>query len=165
MEDEERHRWLERSLTATRAAIESLHAESPHQKVLLDDLVSFRQRLRSELHGAGVGQATAREERVASNEMLFREVNERIRPAESTSEAREIDFVCECGDATCAQPVGVSFGNYQAVRADPLRFIVLPGHELPEFETIVARTSHYFVIEKNEETRSQVTTDSGATRS
>ena len=33
----------------------------------------------------------------------------------------------------------LSIAEYEAVRSDPRQFIVAPGHELPEIETIVAR--------------------------
>ena len=58
----------------------------------------------------------AREERVARNETLFREVNERIKQvnvALATSEAT--DFL-ECGDESCTQPISLNLREYEAVR-------------------------------------------------
>ena len=37
---------------------------------------------------------------------------------------------------------------YRAVREDPRRFIVVPGHENPEFEEVVERHDRFNVVEK-----------------
>ena len=41
--------------------------------------------------------------RIGKNEALFREVNERIR--ELTSDERDAEFLCECGDPSCTKPI------------------------------------------------------------
>jgi hypothetical protein len=40
--------------------------------------------------------------------------------------------------------------EYEAVRAEPTRFAVVPQHELPEIETAVERHPNYVVVEKRE---------------
>ena len=89
---------------------------------------------------------TSREERVGKNEALFREVNERIR--EITTYDGDVEFLCECGDPTCAQPIVMSLDEYEAVRAEPTRFVVVPRHEAPDVETVVEENERFAVIEK-----------------
>ena len=42
-----------------------------------------------------------RKDRLARNEALFREVNERVREVGERAGLDMIDFICECGDADC----------------------------------------------------------------
>ena len=84
----------------------------------------------------------AREERVARNETLFREVNERIKQVNvglATIEAT--DFLCECGDESCTEPISLTMNEYEAVRAEPTHFAVVRGHVVPDIERVSAATS------------------------
>jgi hypothetical protein len=91
----------------------------------------------------------SREERLAQNEVRFREINESAQPQrESHGEGR---FVCECGDRSCMQWIDVDPSDYAAVRQHPRRFIVAPTHEIPDVEQIIERHPGYFVVEKPEE--------------
>jgi hypothetical protein len=93
----------------------------------------------------------SREERVARNEALFREVNERIRDVnEEAPPASETDYVCECGDPGCAEPVSLTEVEYEEVRADATHFVVRPGHVVPDVEVVVARNDRFAVVRKNE---------------
>lgn len=89
------------------------------------------------------------EERAARNEALFREVNEQIRDLDSRfgSGGASI-FVCECADDGCAARLSIPRAAYAAVRANPRRFVVAPGHENLDLETVVERPDGYFVVEK-----------------
>jgi hypothetical protein len=69
------------------------------------------------------------ETRAGLNEGLFREVNERIAELDERVELAPTEFVCECADASCSEHVQLSDAEYEAVRADPVRFFVMPGHE------------------------------------
>jgi hypothetical protein len=93
-----------------------------------------------------------REERLAANESFFREVNEEIeRLTEGWALESLRDFVCECSDASCTQVVSMTLKEYRGVRAHRHRFAVVPGHELPEIETVVERHQRYLVVEKHAE--------------
>jgi hypothetical protein len=91
-----------------------------------------------------------RGKRVGKNEVLFREVNERLRElGESFSlVTEEAEFVCECANTTCLERVHMSLSAYEEIRSDPKRFFVVKGHELPEYEKVVAEDSGYLVVEK-----------------
>ena len=95
----------------------------------------------------------AREKRLAQNEALFRSVNERIEEAATSmgSDDHVFEFFCECSNPDCNLRLPLSVPEYERVRADPRAFLVAPGHELPEIESVVARTSAYQVVIKHGE--------------
>lgn len=93
-----------------------------------------------------------RAERIGMNEILLREVNERIEElrADTALGVATIGFVCECGDATCTQQVKLELREYEAVRTNGRRFFTLPGHEARDVEHVVERHDRYQVVEKDE---------------
>jgi hypothetical protein len=92
----------------------------------------------------------AREERLARNEVLFRDVNERIeeQAARQGLDAHVFEFFCECSNLDCSRRLPMTLAAYEAVRADPTWFVVAPGHELPEIEHVLSRTADYQVVQK-----------------
>jgi hypothetical protein len=92
----------------------------------------------------------ARGRRIGRNEVVFREVNERLRElGESFSMVAEVaDFVCECGNSTCTERVQMTLSEYEQVRSDAKRFFVMKGHELLEYEKVVDEEPGYLVVEK-----------------
>jgi hypothetical protein len=91
-----------------------------------------------------------RGKRVGENEVLFREVNERLREVGEgfSLVSEEAAFVCECGNSSCMERVQMSLADYEGVRSDPKRFFVIRGHELLEYEKIVEERPAYLVVEK-----------------
>ena len=90
-------------------------------------------------------------ERLARNEALFRQVNERVRDvsqAFATLDPTPVDFVCECGKQDCAEPIALRLHEYEAVRAVPTQFFVLRHHVIPEIERVVADHGSYVVVQK-----------------
>jgi hypothetical protein len=51
----------------------------------------------------------------------------------------------------CNQLIRLTPGEDEAVRANPRRFAIVPGHEIPEVEDVVGQLEHYAVIEKRAE--------------
>ena len=88
--------------------------------------------------------------RIARNEAQFREINERLqsglRQVRHTPE--QLPFICECGSRECDSSVLVTFEEYEAVRSDSRRSLVVPGHVFPEVERVVAGNDRYEVVEK-----------------
>ena len=98
-----------------------------------------------------------REQRLAENEVLFREVNERIEELQSGAwGASEIDFMCECADASCTSVLTLTHVEYEELRSNSRRFAVLPGHEVEDVERVVETHPRYLVVEKNLETVQRV---------
>jgi hypothetical protein len=89
--------------------------------------------------------------RFAANEALFREVNEGIQRGQWPGENKPLGFRCECGKLGCNALVSLTPHEYERVRAHPRRFVMLPGHELDDIETVVANMGGYVVVEKRAE--------------
>ena len=93
----------------------------------------------------------AARERSARNETLFRQVNERVREVSEAFAAldpSEIDFVCECGNEHCTEPVSLSLEEYERVRSMPTHFVVVPEHVMPKVEVVVRRGEGHVVVDK-----------------
>ena len=95
----------------------------------------------------------AREERLARNEAIFREINERTRslqerfgPEDPTTSYEE--FLCECGDQLCVERVKLTVGEYESVRAESTHFVVRPGHSVPRVERVVEENDRFTVVIK-----------------
>jgi hypothetical protein len=93
----------------------------------------------------------SRAERIGNNENLFREVNARIEEVGEqfgVHETGDFRIVCECGLDDCTEPIDLTLGEYTAVRENPIRFLLVPGHELPDVERVVEEREGYNVVEK-----------------
>ena len=94
----------------------------------------------------------AREERLARNELLFRDVNEGVElvaiPMTAVGEDRVYEFFCECSNIDCTLHLPIRLSDYEQVRSDSTQFLVAPGHELPEIEEVVLRTDDYQFVRK-----------------
>lgn len=93
--------------------------------------------------------------RVGKNEAVFREVNERISDVTRENAAeyhvtREnaAEYLCECATATCTETIQMTVAEYESVRSVPTHFAVLPGHEVPDLEEVVARNDAFLVVRK-----------------
>jgi hypothetical protein len=94
----------------------------------------------------------ADQQRRARNEALFREVNERVEEVSSRlaydTDSDLTGFVCECSREDCTDLVEITYAQYEAVRSDPRRFLVRPGHEDLNVDRVVERHGAYLVVEK-----------------
>ena len=107
-----------------------------------------------------------REDRVIRNEALFRELNERVREIEETLTARGVvepvefgEYFCECGLEGCTEKLRLTTEEYEQVRASPLRFAILPGHQVDEVEHVISSTERFAVVEKFEGERELILSD------
>ncbi len=93
-----------------------------------------------------------REQRLAQNEALFREVNERVDAiAHQLGPDVPYEFLCECANADCTFRLTLSTSLYESVRADPRQFVLLPLHYTPEIEDLVIQEETYWVVRKTGE--------------
>jgi hypothetical protein len=90
--------------------------------------------------------------RVGLNESLFREVNEQIESLNRDFQTGSptMSVICECANSACTDRLEITVSEYEKVRAEPRRYIIVPGHELPEFESIVESRNGWNVVEKFE---------------
>ena len=90
-----------------------------------------------------------RTRRIGLNEAMFREINQRLEAlAEKRGQVGVLDLVCECGHRDCADRIILTLDEYRELRSDPLHFVVLPGHEIPEVEDVVERTRAWLTVRK-----------------
>ena len=93
-------------------------------------------------------------QRVARNQSTFREANERIeQTAAQFVDVDPVPFICECPQRDCTELVRVSLAEYEVVRGDGRRFLVVTGHETCEVEgetiaQVVDRRPLFSVLEK-----------------
>jgi hypothetical protein len=92
-------------------------------------------------------------ERLATNQTLFRAVNEQMAELNGTFVTRangSAEFVCECSQLDCVMKVDMPLALYAAIRRNPRLFVVAPSHEhvFPQIERVIRRTDRYFVVEK-----------------
>ena len=91
----------------------------------------------------------SREERVARNEELFQEVNRQIEKLEeSLGQPETLTIICECSKKHCLDTLEVEPAVYERVRANPLLFFVVPGHQDLGVERVVEQTRSFLVVEK-----------------
>jgi hypothetical protein len=88
-------------------------------------------------------------EEAAKNLSTFRRANEILQEkAISLGLGDEpTPYLCECEDKRCTKVVRLSRREYEAVRANPKRFVMLPGHQDPD-DVVVREEGRLTVIEK-----------------
>jgi hypothetical protein len=99
-----------------------------------------------------IGDASVREERAATNQTLFRDINERVKELnEGFSLLTPLgEWICECADDTCIDKVAMSANEYESIRKNGARFFVAPSdeHVWADVERVTVRTAKYWVVEK-----------------
>jgi hypothetical protein len=92
----------------------------------------------------------AREHRLAENEALARDVNERVGEVAAAwyPHGEPLEFVCECSRDDCTHRVHLRMEEYREVRSRPVWFAVVPDHIEPEIERSVKTLGDALVVEK-----------------
>jgi hypothetical protein len=90
------------------------------------------------------------EKRLAMNEALFRETNERLeeRVQQSVGNEGQLEIICECGNLDCTERIVLTREEYTTVRSDPVQFAIKPGHAIADVEEVVARTDRFEIVRK-----------------
>ena len=89
------------------------------------------------------------QERLGANEAVFRKINEGIERGQWPGEEdAPVGFRCECARLGCTDLLELTVREYEHVREDPRRFMVLPGHERLEAEVVIERRPGYLVVQK-----------------
>lgn len=87
-------------------------------------------------------------ERLARNQALFREVNERLLELTDGFRNGSIQFICECSQEDCTETLTLSQERYESVRAHSTFFVVATGHEILEVEKVIDRNDGYTIVQK-----------------
>jgi hypothetical protein len=92
-----------------------------------------------------------RERRLALNEAMFREVNERVEDMTKTfeSDSGTLEILCECADAGCTERLSIPKNVYERVRSDATHFLLHTGHENSTVEHVIETHDSYIIVEKD----------------
>jgi hypothetical protein len=93
---------------------------------------------------------SAREHRIAANEALFRDTNERI-ARKNAARTERLEIICECGDPDCLERISVSVDEYEHARNEPTLFLAKSGHIKTGIEQIVAEQGDHQLLRKTGE--------------
>jgi len=90
--------------------------------------------------------------RAAKNEATFREQNEKLKQRAEELELGDArtPFLCECDDERCTRVVLLTGDEYQQVRAHPLTFVLVSGHQAPD-DLVEHENPDYVIIQKTGE--------------
>jgi len=99
--------------------------------------------------------------RIGRNEALFRAVNENLEELNDALAPMTGTFevVCECGDLDCAEQLRLTPDEYEGVRADPVLFLIRPGHSKPDVEDVVGATRDYEIVRKRDGVPARIATE------
>ena len=93
--------------------------------------------------------------RLARNQSLFREVNERIQYLAEVNdrigyvaEGATSEFVCECSNTECISTIELTVVEYERVRSNPTWFVIKADHDLAQGERVVSRDDGFAVVER-----------------
>ena len=89
----------------------------------------------------------------AQNEATFREANERLadKVAELGYGDERTPYLCECENERCTELIALSRPEYEQVRADPRRFVVVAGHHQPSYDEVIQEKPEFTIIDKTGE--------------
>lgn len=85
--------------------------------------------------------------RLAQNEVLFREVNEKIVGMERRARL-DAGFVCECSHLDCTEVIPISIEEYELIHRERARFVMVRAHVVQEIERVISDLQNYVVVEK-----------------
>ena len=88
--------------------------------------------------------------RIASNESLFRQVNDRVEELAVSHDFGpwRLGLVCECPSLDCAASIELTIVEYEELRAHPSRFAIAPEHDVPQLEMVVAKNEYHWAVER-----------------
>jgi hypothetical protein len=89
-------------------------------------------------------------EQEATNETIFREMNEWTKDASPifAGPGPHMEaYLCECSDRACSEPIDLTRAEYEAVRAVPVRFAIALNHENPEIDRVLFENLRFATVE------------------
>lgn len=106
---------------------------------------------------------TLSERRMAENEFVFREFNERVKKGfdelkrvskeegqiQSLSDYDSpMQFFCECSDENCRKRIKLKPSLYNKLHERRDHFVIICGHDIKSIEKVVEMKPNYWVVEK-----------------
>ena len=127
-------------------------ARSTHSKLhdLARDVVSSDETPRSIVQAvarhASLLSRGPRAERVIQTERFFRAINDEIAQQQN---GHRVEYLCECGNPVCSESIVLDGTMLTRLHAEPNLFVLLPGHEIPDVETVVDHSNGYLIVRKD----------------
>ena len=85
-------------------------------------------------------------------ENVFRDANDAIAEhARDRDWEAMVPFLCECSDRRCFGRLDLTLAEYDEIRSQPQRYMVCPGHEVPD-ALLMERDERFAVVEKLSDT-------------
>jgi hypothetical protein len=91
-----------------------------------------------------------------TNEALGRKINDLIRRRVGPEPDNKIRVVCECADSDCDELIELTVRQYEYLRRNDSRFVVIVGHESRSLERIVGGEGPWLIVQKTREARRYV---------
>ena len=94
------------------------------------------------------------ERRLAENEVIFKQLNEEVKAfvledaSDTEFATKKLGFYCECSNMDCRQRIRLTAKEYDDIHSNEKRFVLLPGHDMPQVETVVTKSEDHMVVEK-----------------
>jgi hypothetical protein len=101
-----------------------------------------------------LSNANHRDDRRVENELMFAKLNEQYESSvkdhlnANDFQSHVLNYFCECSDIKCFEHVPVTIAEYHKIHERPELFVVKPGHEQTDIETVTDRTADYVVVAK-----------------
>jgi hypothetical protein len=95
-----------------------------------------------------VVEQPARAERVYRTELDFRRLNRALAHELAGGNGH---FLCECGNPYCNMAVEVSAEDMRMLHSQEDLFAIVPGHDVPDLETVVLTNYGYAIVQKHME--------------
>lgn len=90
-----------------------------------------------------------RENRIANNEAISRDINEAIgKSHHAASRDGFVRMMCECGLDECERLIAISVSEYEQMRQNPGRFASFKEHVVADVEDVVQDLERYVIVEK-----------------
>jgi hypothetical protein len=86
------------------------------------------------------------ESRARQNQLVFREVNQRIADITRGQHEGNSEFLCECGEASCISVIDLSLAEYEEARSQQDVFIAAPGHCVEGVDRLVESRDGFDIL-------------------
>ena len=87
-------------------------------------------------------------EQLVRNQLLLRDVNERIAEVAAGWTDDPPEFLCECSNEACVETLVLSRDQYETLRSSLNLFVVVSGHEVLEVDRVVEAGDRFSLVEK-----------------
>jgi hypothetical protein len=100
---------------------------------------------------------SSREDRIAKNEAVVREINEGIEDAKAAdASGGHVRMLCECGREDCNEFVAITLSEYEQIRSDARTFLIAKDHTVPDVDFVLSETDRFAVVQKREGTPAEI---------